>query len=62
MYNNQMYNKQSSLGGIHKFNSKGVMRNRFGEFLSLKKNLENKELLGNNSSKDSILNDNGNTR
>ena len=31
-----MYNKQSSLGGIHKFNSKGVMRNRFGEFLSLK--------------------------
>ncbi len=57
-----MYNKQSSLGGIHKFNRKGVMRNRFGEFLSLKKNLENKELLGNNSSKDSILNDNGNTR
>ena len=57
-----MYNKQSSLGGIHKFNSKGVMRNRFGEFLSLKKNLENKELLGNNSSKDSILNDNGKIR
>ena len=54
-----MYNKQSSLGGIHKFNSKGVMRNRFGEFLSLKKNLENKELL---ASKESILNDNGNTR
>jgi len=62
MYNNQMYNKQSSLGGNHKNNTKGVMRNRFGEFLTLKKNLENKELIGNNSSKDSILNDNGKIR